>query len=160
MRNKNLIIAYCFPRPLGDYELPKRVKAYRNSINNETGSLTPDDMETLLIIEAGQTEQYGRFIKHLMHSFCDDPKKVSSINGDKEDTCCICGKITHQYTKWKKICDENPELEEKNKREWLTYGSTESNATLCLDCITQLVNAKKMMDVLDPGFFDWTKRKK
>lgn len=157
--SKNLIISYCFPRPLGDYELPSRVSNYRNSMGiNQAGSLQPIDGEVILLIEAGQTTQYGRFIKHIMHAFCD-PELLINITGNNKSSCCICGKQTCNLDLWKSIVDAIPGIPEETHKEWLTFGSKESEVTMCLDCIVQLVKAKEIMDFIDPSFYDWTKRK-
>ena len=63
---KNLIFLYLFPRDLLDKELPSRVQSVRS---HQAGSIQPSLIESILLIEAGRTPQYSRFIKHLLHSF-------------------------------------------------------------------------------------------
>ena len=149
---KRLIYMYCYPRQLGDRELPDRVKASRKKRGPiaRSGFLEPDDLETSLIIEAGKTMQYERFIKHLMHSF-SDPQKVCQITGTDVLECPICGKKVRELNIWDSTLDHT--------KEHLAYGSpTETSIVLCVDCLIQLVNASDIMQVLDPGYLDWTKR--
>lgn len=152
LSEKRLIYMYCYPRPLGDRELPSRVIGTRRNRGPyaRNGFLNPDDLETALIIEAGQTIQYGRFIKHLMHSFTD-PEKICQISGTDVLECPICGKKIREVNIWDPTLDKT--------REHLAYGSpTETSLVLCLDCLVQLNCASEIMNVLDPGFLDWTKR--
>ena len=79
---KNLVYVYCFPRPLPDYGLPDRVQDFRIKAGiGENG----DDREIALLLEACQTEQYGRFMKHIMHAF-ENPENVHPIEGTGTDT--------------------------------------------------------------------------
>lgn len=149
---KRFIYMYCYPRPLRDRELPSRVIETRKNRGPyaRNGFLDPDDLETALIIEAGQTLQYGRFIKHLMHAF-SDPEKIHQISGTDVLECPICGKRLREFNIWDSTLDKT--------KEHIAYGSpTETSIVLCLDCLVQLTCAAEIMNVLDPGFLDWTKR--
>lgn len=153
---KNLIYAYCYPRQLLDRELPSRVQNFRKNSNLPLLGTTDYNIgEITLIIEAGQTEQYGRFIKHLMHAFCDSSKvfQVEELEGEKN--CCICGKNLLGITDW-----ENTFSDVDHRKEKLAFGSTESSVILCIDCLTQLLNAYNLINEFDPGFLDWTKKMK
>lgn len=153
---KNLIFAYCFPRQLLDRELPIRIKAYREK--SGYSHLNIDPHETALIIEAGQTEQYKRYIKHLMHSF-DNPSKVHSVsnsnNTGEELRCGICDDKVLYYEDWNNYISGGGE---DNNKEFLALGSTESGIVLCKHCLIQLINAIENINIIDPGFLDWTKR--
>lgn len=149
---KRFVYMYCYPRPLGDRELPARIRSSRKKRgpNARSGFLEPDDLETSLIIEAGKTMQYERFIKHLMHSF-SDPQKICQITGTDVLECPICGKKVRELNIWDSTLDHT--------KEHLAYGSpTETSIVLCVDCLVQLVNASDIIQVLDPGYLDWTKR--
>lgn len=149
---KRLIYMYCYPRPLQDRELPDRVMRARKKRgpNARNGFLEPDDLETSLIIEAGKTSQYERFIKHLMHSY-SSPQNVCQISGTDTLECPICGKKLRELNIWDSTLDHT--------REHLAFGSpSETNIVLCIDCLTQLVNAAEIIQILDPGYLDWTKR--
>lgn len=149
---KRLIYMYCFPRPLGDRELPNRVRETRKQRgpNCRNGFLQPDDLETSLIIEAGRTMQYGNFIKHLMHSFAR-PEDVYQISGTEVLECPICGKKIREFNIWDSTLD--------HAKEHLAFGSpAQTSITLCIDCLVQLVNASEIIQIIDPGYLDWTKR--
>lgn len=149
---KRLIISYCYPRPLKDRELPARVLRSRKNRGPQArnGFLTPDPIETDLIIEAGKTIQYGRFIKHIMHAF-SDPTHISPISGLDVIECPICGKKVREANIWDPTLDPS--------REHLAFGNPEETGIiLCLDCIIQLGCARDIIDNLEPGFLDWTKR--
>lgn len=150
---KNLVFAYCFPRQLLDRELPIRIKAYREK--SGYSHLNMDPSEVALIIEAGQTEQYKRYIKHLMHSF-DDTSKVHPVTdpgGHTENPeCGICGCSVLFSEDWEKYKDQDPQ------KEYLALGSTETGIIICKHCLIQLLNSINIMNELDPSYLDWTKR--
>lgn len=153
---KNLIFAYCFPRQLLDRELPIRIKNYREK--SGYSGLNVDPHEVALIIEAGQTEQYRRYIKHLMHSF-SDVSNINPVNSSEEGNprCGICDNELLYFKDWEEYAKNiNGELE---NRECLAFGSTESGIVLCKHCLLQLVNAVQVMNDLDPSYLDWTKRR-
>lgn len=134
---KNIIFAYCYPRPLGDMELVKRIQDYRKL----RGRNIDDVKEAILILEAARTHQYEKFIKHVMISFITDPGKV--VNVDKKDgVCSICdGPINNAETPHSK-----------------GYGSIASDLIICEHCMAQLFRAKNLISVFDPSFLDWTKK--
>lgn len=153
---KNLIYAYAYPRPLRDRELPSRVQNFRQQKGIPLiGSLTPT-AEAILIVEAARTEQYGKFIKHLIHAF-SDPSKIFPLEGTGETECPICGKILMEKTMWDDILSKDPTNPEKDKREFLAFGSTESSITLCVDCLVQLIQAATLLEEIDPEFLSWKK---
>ena len=155
--DKNLIYAYCFPRQLLDRELPFRIKLYRDKFGYS--HLQVDSSEVSLIVEASQTEQYKRYIKHLMYSFSDASKvnPVNNINEDDENPRCgICDCELLYYDKWN---SRVPDFSEEYKdRELLAFGSTESGIILCKHCLLHLISAINIINNIDPGFLDYTKR--
>lgn len=150
---KNFIYLYCFPRPLLDRELAPRVELEHKKRGDpgNRGSLIPNALDVTLILEASRTEQYGRFIKHLMHSFCDESNlfKVSGINTFE---CPICGKLLSGENLWKVSQFSDPE------KEFLAIGSKKSSVILCLDCLIQLNASKDLVEYIDPSFLDWRKK--
>lgn len=151
---KNLIYAYCYPRQLRDYELPSRIQQYRiNKLTGPDGKFD-DPQEVIMIVEACQTEQYGRFMKHLMHAF-GNPEKIFPVAGESEETCCICGKTVYEWDKWTK--ELGPEGDSDKSK--ICYGSTDSKVVLCKSCLGRLIEAIEIINDVDPGFLDWTKRK-
>ena len=153
VEEKNFIYLYCFPRPLLDRELIPRVAEEhkkRGDLNNH-GSLIPNALDVTLILEAGQTEQYGRFIKHLMYAFSDEEKIYKAFNNNTYE-CPICGKTIMGETLWKITQFQD------QQKEFLAIGSRGSSILMCLDCLVQLNAAKEVVDFIDPGFLDWTKR--
>lgn len=151
---KNIIYLYLFPRPLGDRELPSRVRKYRESINNLTGSLGEDLNEVALLIEAERTEQYRKFMHHIMIAF-GDPLKISPVSGEDLDDCPICGKKLYELDIWNKNLPENSP--ERERKEFLSFGSCESSLQICLDCLVQLNLAKEYLHEIDPDFLGWLK---
>ncbi len=149
---KNLVFTYCFPRQLLDRELPLRIKALREKYGYS--HLKVDNSEIALLIEAGQTEQYRRYIKHLMYSF-GDPSNIHPVT-DPEHTenpkCGICDCDVLYSEDWEKYKQRDPD------KEYLALGSTESGIILCKHCLIQLISSINLMNELDPSFLDWTKR--
>ena len=91
--DKLLIYSYCYPRHLLDRELPNHIQYFRKSQgNNGIGWTKPNYREASILVEAYRGLQYGRFMRHLMHSFLEDPEKLGSCSGEGEDYCPICGK--------------------------------------------------------------------
>jgi hypothetical protein len=103
-----------------------------------------------LIIEAGKTEQYGRFIKHLFYSF-KDPNNIFPIEGSNIGHCCICGKEVYEETLWKSFSNQYGEEEITNKL-FQAYGSIESDLPICLPCLLNLRQAIWLMEEIDPYF--------
>ena len=144
---KNVVYFYCFPRPLADYGLPPRIQDYRtkhgvSSLGNEC--------EIAFLVEACQTEQYGRFMKHLMHAF-GDPENVHPVSGGAEaDICCICGKELRKISP--------VEIGVIGDSHSLSYGSVDSTSNICIDCLGRLIETMEIMEKLDPSFLNWVKR--
>ena len=134
---KNIIFVYCYPKPYGDMELTYRIQDYREKHGRNINNIG----ESILILEASQTEQYERFIKHLLHSFIVDTSKVVNVE-EKDKTCSLCGE---------KIGDINLPYSKG-------FSSMTSNIILCEHCLSQLFRAKEFLDVFDPSFLDWTKK--
>ena len=154
---KNMIYCYCYPRQLLDRELPSRVQNYRKTNNiPDSGLLTPIMGEITLLIEAARTEQYGRFMKHLVFAF-SDPLNINPVAGNEIKNCAICGKPLCQHELWNEKIIANPGSSEKSEMQYLAYGSCKSseNVILCKDCLVQLISASQYLKEIDPDFFDW-----
>ena len=144
----NIVYKYFFPTPLEDYGLPPRIAGYRVAHGiSDCG----DPSEVAYLVEACKTEQYGRFMKHLMHAY-ENPEQIFPVSGEEEDTCVLCGKRTLGYSRWQKECPTD------YHRHYLSFSCSESSSTLCIDCLSRLIETKEIMEELDPGFLDWTKR--
>jgi hypothetical protein len=152
---KNIVYLYLFPRPLLDRELPIRVRKYRESINNLTGTLVPSLEEALFIVEAERTEQYKKFIHHIMIAF-GDPTKISPVSGEDLDDCPICGKKLYELDIWNKNFPENSP--EREKKEYLSFGSSESSVQICRDCLVQLLKAQEILTEIDPEYLQWSRK--
>lgn len=130
---KRLILCYCYPRPLSDYGLPARVQEF---MSTRCTTKYPE-----LIIEASETPQYGRFVRHLFHSFLSI-SKVGPAGGDTEKGCSICGKTVYGTDKM----DGRPESDQ-------AYTSSETSVFLCRNCLEQLIEAYSIIeDDINPGF--------
>lgn len=144
---KNLIYLYLFPRPLKDRELPERFKQVRKT---EGGSIEVSIPECTIIIEAGRTEQYSRFIKHLFHSF-SDLNTVYPIEGSNICNCCLCGKEIYETTLWNSFRSQYGGNENDEKL-FQAFGSTESNLPICIPCLLNLSESIRIMKEIDPNF--------
>ena len=148
--NKNLIYTFLFPRPLADKELPTRIMSTRA---NPDGKLELSPIESILILEASQTAQYGRFIKHLFYSY-SDPSVIHPIEGSEICNCCLCGKEIYEMTLWKCFWKQYKPEEEKEKR-FLAHGSTETNLPICIPCLINLMKAISLMKEIDPNYLNY-----
>lgn len=144
---KNLVYLYLFPRPLMDKELQSRILSVRK---DPKGSAKISPIETTLIIEASQTEQYNRFIKHLFYSF-KDPNNIFPIEGSNIGNCCLCGKEVYEEILWKSFSKQYGDEEITNKV-FQAYGSVESDLPICLPCLLNLRHAIQIMEEIDPYF--------
>ena len=153
---KNLIYAYCYPRQLLDRELPFRVQEYREKHNiPKAGSITPEIGEATLLVEAFKTDQYGRFMKHLIIAF-GDPKNVFPVAGFDKDICPLCGKSLYEHDLWQELVTiKRPGTPEKDRKEYLAFGSKESSVVLCKNCMTQLIYASDILEKINPAYLDW-----
>ena len=145
--DKNLIDLYLFPRPLRDKELPFRIMSVRE---DPKGRAEINLNEVALIIEAGRTEQYSRFIKHLFYSF-KDSNNIFPIEGSNIGNCCLCGKEIYEEILWKSFSNQYGEEEIRDKL-FQAYGSIESDLPICLPCLLNLRQAILLMEEIDPYF--------
>ena len=127
---KNCIWTYCFPKNIGDYELPGLIEKERGSHKN--GWLTPEESEILLLLRAYACRQYEGYIKHLLWAFTRNPDSIK-IPGDGEEplVCGVCGKPLYPWNEWEKRGGDE-------KKETLAFASTKSSQCVCLDCQIQM----------------------
>lgn len=151
---KNLIYLYLFPRELSDKELPSRIQTVRN---HPSGSIQPSLIESILLIEAGKTPQYSRFIKHMLHSFTK-VEDIHCIEGSDIRECCVCGKEIYELTLWKNFSKQY-KTEEETEKLFLAYGSVSSDLPICIPCLINLRKSLEILNDIDPSFLDWTLRK-
>ena len=155
---KNLIYVYLFPKPLLDMELVGKIQEYRKRIGSERGFLQPNIGETLLLLEAYRGRQYGKYIKHLLHSFIESSDKLYVIDGQGTCTCGICNKPLWEHTAWLSECNKNPNFGEQNRREFLAYGCSGSSKTLCTNCLIQLRYLHEILsEVEGKNYLGWGK---
>ena len=155
---KNLVYLYLYPRPLLDKELPGRIQENRRRLQGgETGWLVPEISEVALLIEAYRTQQYKRFIKHLLHTFTGHGVEgnINPVQGYAQETCGLCGKRLFEWGAWNSEVDKfknTPSFPERDKKEYLAFGGKGSNISLCLDCIVQLQEVNRILETIEPGY--------
>lgn len=152
---RNLIYFYFFPRNLLDMELPSRLMTYRGE-NNKNGYLEPNLVETGLLLEAYRTPQYNRYMRHLLHSY-HDPSLVFPLAGHGKGECGLCKKGVWQQDEWENILNQYPEqAEEREKKEFLAYGTDSSKICLCLPCLIQLATLHKLLQTIEGDeYLNW-----
>jgi hypothetical protein len=143
---KLLVYSYCYPRKIGDYELPKIITDYRKTRDiDPKGLLTKNPEEACILVQAYRSLQYGRFMRHLMHAFIEKPETISSVAGEGEDKCPICGKQVYYVESQNKSIDTNDET--------LAFMSSESSVCMCKDCLLQLAYSVEMISQIEgPDF--------
>ena len=143
---KIVVCSYCYPRRIGDYELPNHILAYRNSHGIDIkGLLSKNIEEAGILVEAFRSLQYGRFMRHLMHAFLEKPETMSTVAGEGEETCPICGKKIYYVGSHNDLVDSGDEE--------LAFMSSESSVCLCKDCLVQLAySAEIIMKIEGPNF--------
>lgn len=109
------------------------------------------------IIEAFRGPQYQSFIRHLVHSFCEEevfPVRMKGIGG----SCCICGKPLLYWREWRETCKTMPDsMMESKTRSHLAIGSRATSVCMCTNCLIQLRAFQSLMDALDPGILNFRK---
>ncbi len=142
---KLLIYSYCYPRKIGDYELPKFIINYRKSAGaNLKGTLGRDHREACILVEAYRGLQYSRFIRHLMHAFLK-PELLNSVEGEGEEKCPVCGKPIYYVGSQDKVMDPEDET--------LAFMSSESSVCMCKDCLIQLAYCYELISSIEgPDF--------
>ena len=143
---KLLVYSYCYPRKIGDYELPKIIANYRKTHGIDLkGLLTKNPEEACILVEAYRGLQYGRFMRHLMHAFIEKPETISSVAGEGEDKCPICGKPVYYVGSHDKSMDQEDET--------LAFMSSESSVCMCKDCLLQLAYSAELISKIEgPDF--------
>lgn len=143
---KLLVYSYCYPRKIGDYELPSIIANYRKTHGIDLkGLLIKNPEEACILVQAYRGLQYGRFMRHLMHAFIEKPETISSVAGEGEDKCPICGKPVYYIGSHDKSMDPNDEM--------LAYQSSESSVCMCKDCLLQLAYSVEMISQIEgPDF--------
>ncbi len=148
---KNIIYLYCYPRNLGDRELPKRYSSFLSN-HPDLMPLVPSNLKAALLIEAFKTEQYGMFMKHLFIAF-GNPENILPISGSELVECPICGKRIAEMDKWREVESQDPQ------QNFLAFGSKESSQVLCKDCILHLAIASNILSTIEPDYLRKWNRK-
>lgn len=135
---KNCVWTYCYPKNIGDYELPNLIKEERGS--HQEGFMKPNENELLLLLRAYSCRQYEGYMKHLLWAFTrnHDSIRVPSL-GDEELTCGICGKKLYPYNEWTELCKKSPAYGEEQRKEHLAFASELSSQCMCLNCQIQMM---------------------
>lgn len=155
---KNLIYVYLFPQPLLDREIIPKIQTYRKEKKSERGFLEANLGETLILLGAYRGRQYGKYIKHLLHSFIESSDKMYVLDGQGICSCGLCDKPLWEHTAWLNECDKNPSFGEQNRREFLAYGCPGSSQTLCTNCLIQLRNLHELLIVIEGrNYLGWGK---
>jgi hypothetical protein len=141
---KNLIVLYTYPKPIGDYQLPKIISEYRNQPNH-SNDVSLNLNEVAYIIDAYRGRVYENFIRHLFWGFCKDS------NGNNDYSKVTRVQPTPEYFKGCPICGES------NINDWY-FGSTDSPFTICKRCMPNLIESASILDIFEPGYM--TKYKK
>lgn len=157
-QEKWLVYSYLHPRIILDKQLPGIIQEYRKGYNSMAGFLFPDIGESSIIVEAYKTQQYGRFIRHIIHSFAKNPEKVNPLAGKETCNCCLCDKNIYGFDLWNEYCDKYNNEDEKEKMEYLSFISTDSGLNICKDCLIQLINADQILEQIEPGYLDLSKK--
>jgi hypothetical protein len=138
---KTLLYSYCYPRKILDYELPNIIMSNRSTLGiNPGGTLENNLGESKILVEAFRSQQYGRFMRHLMHAFLN-PELLSSVSGTGEERCPICGKKIFYTDSWNGLTDPGQET--------LAIMSKESSVCLCKDCLVQLLYSYELISSIE-----------
>lgn len=148
---KNLIYLYYFPKYLGDFELPERLKLYTKNRQTRLGEI--DHNIVARIIEAYRTPQYCKYIRHLIHSFIEDSSKIFPLLGEEKCKCGLYYTDLCQYNLWEKHKQRDP------GSLYLAYASSESSITLSLDALLQLGEADRIINLIEPDYLNGWKNK-
>lgn len=143
---KNLLFIYVFPPIIQDRELlytyPKIREAY---LKGEISEPDLGQKELLLLMGAYRSEQYGKFIRHLLHSFIKN--NGSSVYIDEsllDGYCAISGKHLFGFRLWSSICQ--PSDPSKN---FLAYSSRNSELLMGRESLVRLQQLNQYLSVIE-----------
>lgn len=145
---RNAVFVYLFPPTLLDRQIGQKILSNRAKTKNIKGWLEPEDSELVILLWGWRSQQYNRFMRHLLHSFLD-PELVFPLTGRFKEKCALCDKIVYHFDVWTEECKKFPQLEEKEKKEFLAFGSKQSSIELCLDCLIQLQGLNDILKILE-----------
>ena len=137
---KNIIYAYLVPQNLLDGELVPQIQGKRKLTEEGLkGTMQASDTDLPLLMNAYRTRQYGKYIRHLMHSFvrCNEDK-LYILDSDERYECGICGKSIH-----------GTQIQDSLGKEYLAYGSSQSDICLCPDCLMQLHLLDELIQMIE-----------
>lgn len=140
---KNTIFAYLCPQNLLDGELVDLVQKKRfSSPEGLKGTLEPSEVDIPLFMNAYRTRQYRGFIRHLLHSFIKCNKEDLYLPEDEKTyECALCGKSVVGS------------LVSGVEQEYRAYQSTNTDITLCPDCLMQLHILDDMLKDIEGEYY-------
>lgn len=119
---KNVVWIRLFPKHIGHMELPDL--------------MVKEEDKKLLLLRAYSGAQYGRYIRHLLHSFIKCP---SLIYIDKDDAgdheCSVCKRVLHPWN--------------TSDKESIAYSSTETELKTCASCLVHLKELDSILKETD-----------
>lgn len=156
--DKNLIYTYLFPQPLLDREIIPKIQEYRKRSLSVRGFLRPNFGEVMILLGAYRGRQYGKYMRHLLHSFIESSEKLYVVEGTGTCTCGLCNKPLWEHEAWLGECAKDMSFGEQDRREYLAYGCPGSSQTLCVDCLIQLRTLHEILSVIEgKNYLGWGK---
>lgn len=137
-----------------DGELPMKIKYSRYLRDKTIGFNDVDIPEISILASAYRSQQYKRFIKHLVFSFLN-PTEIFPVISSTEESCgcSICGKVIYEEKRWLQLCEEYPSSGENLEKNFLQFSAKNTNISLCKNCIIQLKGLSEILKELEPGLF-------
>lgn len=135
-RNKEVILV--------DKELLKLIEDHRVPPIPREGITDLDPEELAILMKAWKSQQYHRFMCHIIGAYLSKRAKVYPVSEDRRDfQCCIC---------WRDIFGIDPrkvdQMQSMSMRSTaITAEGTQS--CICLSCYTQLVMLGQLLEVLE-----------
>lgn len=126
---KNTVFAYLCTKQLLDGELVRQIQERRKAeLGSIKGELQISEIDVPLLVNAFRSMQYGRYMKHLIHSFIESkPDEIYLIKSNEEYSCGICGKPIY-----------GADALGDRGMEWEAIASGQTDIVLCPDCLLQL----------------------
>ena len=148
---KYILTSYYNTYLLSDGELLKYIEGYRRHSDIPEVGIPSDMYEVGLLMTALKSEQYKRFIRHIL---CQYSKSIHTVDDDEDHECCIC---------WRPIYGcRNSKLSLDNNMIYSAFTGDKTKTCICVNCLSNLMTLRQILiDLKDKDtlrMLEWIKK--
>lgn len=131
---KYILTSYYNTYLLADGELLKYIEGYRRHSNIPNVGVPSDMYETGLLMTALKSEQYKRFIRHIL---CQYSKSIHKVDDNEDHECCIC---------WRTIYGcRNPKSSLDSGLINSAFTGDKTKTCICVNCLSNLMTLRQIL---------------